>query len=104
VLDEDGTFASRCNLSMVALEPVPEEAEAAETGEVEAHGKVDVNPLGLADEVLLKNLIGQHLHYTGSDRARMILSEWSTYRMRFVKVMPRELADKQAPTGAMRAA
>ncbi|MCC7183777.1 MAG: glutamate synthase subunit alpha [Rhodocyclaceae bacterium] len=111
VLDEDGTFASRCNLSMVALEPVPEEAEAAETGEVEAHGKVDVNPLGLADEVLLKNLIGQHLHYTGSDRARMILSEWSTYRMRFVKVMPheyrralREMADKQAPTGAMRAA
>ena len=25
VLDEDGTFASRCNLSMVELEPMPQE-------------------------------------------------------------------------------
>ena len=25
VLDEDGTFSERCNLSMVELEPIPEE-------------------------------------------------------------------------------
>ncbi len=32
VLDEDGTFETRCNLAMVELEPVPEEEQIAETG------------------------------------------------------------------------
>ena len=31
VLDEDGTFESRCNMAMVELEPVPEEEEISET-------------------------------------------------------------------------
>ena len=34
VLDEDGSFAKRCNMSMVQLEAIPEEVAASETGEV----------------------------------------------------------------------
>src|SRR5690606_19806737 len=36
VLDEDNTFASRCTLSMVELEPVPEEDELLER--LQRHG------------------------------------------------------------------
>src|SRR6266850_7777535 len=47
VLDEDGTFASRCNLAMVELEPLPEEEEASERiyhqiHDLGSHGRVDV--------------------------------------------------------------
>jgi glutamate synthase (NADPH/NADH) large chain len=90
VLDEDKSFEKRCNLSMVALEPVPEEVAQSETGELEGHGKVDVRHLGRADEDLLKSLIKQHVDYTGSERAKTILADWSGYRNKFVKVMPNE--------------
>ncbi len=90
VLDEDKSFEKRCNLSMVALEPVPEEVAQSETGELEGHGKVDVRHLGRVDEELLKSLIGQHVEYTGSERAQAILAEWPNYRHKFVKVMPNE--------------
>ncbi len=90
VLDEAGGFEQRCNLSMVALEPVPEEEAASETGEVESHGKVDVRHLGRADDELLRSLIEKHAQHTGSERARRILANWERYRARFVKVMPNE--------------
>ncbi|MFZ2852889.1 MAG: glutamate synthase-related protein [Rhodocyclaceae bacterium] len=94
VLDEDGTFASRCNLAQVALEPVEEEFAArrgSESGDdLEAHGKVDIRHLGLADEVLLKSLIEKHAQYTGSLQAKKILADWASWRARFVKVMPHE--------------
>jgi glutamate synthase (NADPH/NADH) large chain len=104
VFDEDGGFSKRCNLSMVELEPVPEEEALSETGELEGHGKVEVNHLGVADEALLKNLITKHHHHTGSERARMLLDNWVEYRAKFVKVMPneyrralRELAAQKQP-------
>ena len=90
VLDEAGGFEKRCNLSMVALEPVPEEEAASETGEIESHGKVDVRHLGRADDELLRSLIEKHAQYTDSARARHILSNWDRYRGKFVKVMPNE--------------
>jgi glutamate synthase (NADPH/NADH) large chain len=90
VLDEAGGFEKRCNLSMVALEPVPEEEAASETGEIESHGKVDVHHLGRADDELLRSLIEKHAQHTGSTRARMILDKWDSYRTKFVKVMPNE--------------
>ena len=90
VLDEAGSFEKRCNLSMVALEPVPEEEAASETGEVESHGKVDVRHLGRADDELLRSLIERHVQLTGSARGRHILDNWSSYRTKFVKVMPHE--------------
>src|SRR5258705_6930378 len=47
VLDEDGSFATRCNMAMVELEPVPEEEEINarqfhQAGDLDALGKVDV--------------------------------------------------------------
>ena len=94
VLDEEGTFSTRCNMAQVALEPVEEEIAArqgsASGDELESHGKVDVRHLGMADEALLKGLIEKHADQTGSPQARRILDDWATFRARFVKVMPHE--------------
>ena len=94
VLDEDGSFESRCNMAQVALEPVEEEIAARKGSgagdDLESHGKVDVRHLGMEDEILLKGLVEQHARRTGSVRAGKILEDWATYRARFVKVMPHE--------------
>ncbi len=94
VLDEDGTFASRCNLAMVALEPLPEEMEAraqSDCGpELEQHGKVAIDHLTMGDELILKGLIERHARFTGSRRAKEVLAHWEVWRKRFVKVFPHE--------------
>jgi glutamate synthase (NADPH/NADH) large chain len=96
VLDEDGTFASRCNLAMVELEPVPEEDALLELlhhhgGDIEFHGRVDVtSAMNSHDEERLLTMIQNHLHYTGSAKARRIIENWADYRPKFVKVMPVE--------------
>ncbi|MEL6947088.1 MAG: glutamate synthase-related protein, partial [Pseudomonadota bacterium] len=96
VLDEDGTFASRCNLAMVELEPVPEEDDLMESehhhgGDIEHHGRVDVSSdLTRHDDERLRQLIENHKHYTGSDRAAEILDNWEAFRSKFVKIMPTE--------------
>ena len=90
VLDEDGTFPQRCNMSMVQLESVPEEAAASETGEVDSKGRVHFNHLNKADEAALRGKIEKHLRYTGSARAKQILDNWAAYLPKFVKVMPTE--------------
>jgi glutamate synthase domain-containing protein 3 len=84
VFDEDGGFKSRCNLSMVHLEPVLTE------GEQDAKLKRDLWHHGFSDEALLRHLIEQHGRHTGSARAREILEQWAQYRLRFVKVFPKE--------------
>ena len=68
VLNLDGKFERRCNTSMVALEPVEEEADVA----------------------LLKKLISRHARYTGSARARRVLANWDAMLPKFVRVMPIE--------------
>jgi glutamate synthase (NADPH/NADH) large chain len=96
VLDEDGRFATRCNLAMVELEPVPEEDDLLEKlhhhgGDIECHGRVDVSSdMTSRDEERLIKLIQNHVHYTGSARARHILDHWEEFRPKFVKVMPVE--------------
>jgi glutamate synthase (NADPH) large chain len=90
VLDEDGGFEKRCNLSMVALEAIPEEAAASETGEVESHGRVHFNHLNQADEAALREQIEKHLRYTQSPRAKHILDNWAMFLPKFTKVMPTE--------------
>ncbi|MCX8016563.1 MAG: glutamate synthase large subunit, partial [Rhodocyclaceae bacterium] len=81
VLDEDGMFAKRCNLSMVALEKV--EPAQAQAGDALLHR-------GEADETQLQRMIEQHALATGSERARQILADWGHYRTKFVKVFPHE--------------
>ena len=90
VLNEDGGFEKRCNLSMVALEPVAAEVDVSETGEVESHGRVHFNHLDQADELALREQIKKHLRYTHSLRAKHILDNWSEYLPKFTKVMPTE--------------
>jgi glutamate synthase (NADPH/NADH) large chain len=79
VLDLNGDFASRCNLSMVALEKVLPEAE--QTGQQHR---------GQSDEAQLKAMIASHAEFTGSARAQSILADWDSYREKFVKVFPHE--------------
>ncbi|GGA58665.1 glutamate synthase large subunit [Pelagibacterium lentulum] len=96
VLDEDDSFRSRCNLAMVDLEPVEEEEELMRKlhhhgGDLEWHGRVDISgDMTKHDDERLYQLISNHLHYTGSDRAKHILDNWEEYRPKFVKVMPVE--------------
>jgi glutamate synthase domain-containing protein 3 len=69
VLDEDGTFARRCNLEMVGLEPVVEPEDAA----------------------LVVDLLRRHEAATGSRVARRLLDEGQAGLARFRKVMPHDL-------------
>jgi glutamate synthase (ferredoxin) len=68
VLDEDGTFPSRCNVQMVGLEKL----ETAE--EIEE----------------LRKLVQQHADYTKSQRAFKVLALWEEMAPKFVKVMPKD--------------
>jgi glutamate synthase domain-containing protein 2/glutamate synthase domain-containing protein 1/glutamate synthase domain-containing protein 3 len=67
VLDEDQLLDTRCNSEDVDLEScsAPEDVAA------------------------LRRLIERHYEFTGSHRAKDILSEWENYRPLFVKVTPR---------------
>ncbi|MEX2318954.1 MAG: hypothetical protein WD626_03815, partial [Bauldia sp.] len=106
VLDEDDSFASRCNLSMVELEPVAEEDELMERelhhgGDIEHKGLIDVMAdMTGHDGERLHVLISNHARFTGSARANMILDNWSDWLPKFRKVMPveyrRALAEMKA--------
>ena len=84
VLDEEGTFAERCNPNMVQLESVLAE------GEQEAKLARGFWHLGQADEVVLKHLLENHAKYTGSLQAKKVLDAWTRYRAKFVKIFPHE--------------
>ncbi|MEG9500826.1 MAG: glutamate synthase large subunit [Methylorubrum extorquens] len=95
VLDEDGSFRDRCNLSMVDLEPVEEEDDLMrrfhQDGDLETKGRVDIlADMSGHDEERLSQLLTNHMKYTGSPKAKQILDEWAAFRTKFVKVMPVE--------------
>ncbi|HEY2231107.1 MAG TPA: glutamate synthase large subunit [Xanthobacteraceae bacterium] len=96
VLDDDGTFASRCNLAMVELEPMPQEEALNEREyhhlrDLESHGRVDVlSDMTRFDAERLHLLITRHARLTGSTRAAAILADWKKYCPLFRKVMPLE--------------
>jgi glutamate synthase (NADPH/NADH) large chain len=96
VFDEDGTFAQRCNLSMVDLEPMAEEEELMQKryhqgGDLDSHGLVDImHDMTRFDAERLHQLIANHAKYTGSARAQTILDNWDRDRPKFRKVMPVE--------------
>ena len=66
VLDEHQLFDTLCNLDMVDIEPVWQDQ----------------------DVTLLHELISRHHEWTGSQRARDILSRWRDMIGKFVKIMP----------------
>jgi glutamate synthase domain-containing protein 3 len=67
VLDEDGTFAERCNPGLVGLDEVDD-----------------------FDAIELRDLIAEHERRTDSPVARRVLAEWDALRPRFVKVFPHD--------------
>ncbi|MDY7047554.1 MAG: glutamate synthase large subunit [Microcystis panniformis WG22] len=67
VLDESGDFATRCNTQMVALEALEGE---------------EINDL--------RELIQRHADYTHSQKAALVLANWSEMLPKFVKVMPKD--------------
>ncbi len=84
VLDEDGQFAERCNLSMVALEPLlPESEQEAKLARGLWHR-------GQSDEAIVLGMLARHAQFSGSARAKAILADWANWRGRFVKVFPGE--------------
>jgi glutamate synthase (NADPH) large chain len=114
VLDADGTFATRCNMAMVELEPMPAEEEINarvyhHARDLEAHGLVEVmSDMSQFDAARLYLLISRHAHFTGSTIAKKILGDWSTWYPKFRKVMPveyrRALNEMKAEARAMQAA
>jgi glutamate synthase (NADPH/NADH) large chain len=115
VLDEDGTFERRCNLSMVELEPVLEEEEVSaqiygHAQDLETGGRVDVSSdMTRYDAERLRILITRHARFTHSRRAADMLADWGRYLPLFRKVMPleyrRALAEmKREQAAAMQAA
>ncbi len=82
VLDEDGTFASRCNTELVGLEPVEPSTE---------------------DEATLRELLARHHDLTGSEPAARILGDWAASLPRFVRVIPHDYRRVLAAQARMRA-
>jgi glutamate synthase (NADPH/NADH) large chain len=68
VYDEDGDFASRCNLGMIEIEEIRSER----------------------DELNLLALIRKHFSLTGSERAAGMLDDWAKARGFFRKLIPTE--------------
>ncbi|MDQ3261389.1 MAG: glutamate synthase-related protein, partial [Pseudomonadota bacterium] len=84
VFDEDGLFEQRVNSSMVTVEPLQS------IHEQEAKLSRDIWHRDETDEALLKGMIERHAQLTHSERAKLILAEWTTWRGKFVKVFPIE--------------
>ena len=91
-------FSSRCNPSMVALEPLRSEQEQ----------RRDVDPaiwhLDECDEIIVRRLIERHFRFTGSAIARQLLDDWQRSREFFVKVFPHEYRRALTEMRAARAA
>jgi glutamate synthase (NADPH/NADH) large chain len=109
VLDEDRSFEKLCNMSMVELEPVIQEEDASwriyhQAGDLEHHGRVDIDHMDRDDAVRLHRLITNHQKYTDSGRAKEILAHWKDYLPKFRKVMPVEYRNALAQLKVMQAA
>lgn len=90
VYDPDGDFAKKCNMAMVALDPVLSSADQESKIDRAIWHSIVRNGEGQTDEVILKGLIERHFKYTGSTRARNLLDDWANARSKFVKVFPTE--------------
>ncbi|MBQ4856395.1 glutamate synthase subunit alpha [Rhodanobacter sp. B2A1Ga4] len=90
VFDPELRFQARCNLSMVALEPLLAGVEQELRVPRTLWHPLTRGAPGETDEAILRRLVESHFRYTGSFRAKAILHDWSNARTHFVKVMPHE--------------
>ncbi len=67
VLDEDGSFSSRCNKELVLLQPLFDPEETKE----------------------VYDLIQNYVDYTNSANGKKILANWDAYVSKFVRVIPK---------------
>lgn len=67
VFDESNEFSQRCNMNMVGLETPSND-----------------------NFIELKQLINNHFNYTKSEKAKRILEDFESYKLKFVKVIPHE--------------
>ena len=77
VYDESGDFHLYCNTAMVDLLALGEGAALHTNRE---------------DEVVLRQLLQEHVRHTGSGKAQMVLNGWDVHAKKFVKVMSHEYA------------
>ncbi len=96
VLDQDDSFAKRCNLAMVELEPIEAEEEINDrlyhqSRDLQFPTTVDVmSDLTRYDAERLRQLVANHARLTGSTRAKALLDDWAESLPKFRKVMPVE--------------
>jgi glutamate synthase (NADPH) large chain len=88
VFDEDGTFEQRCNMAMIELESIEDDALGDEDDAIAI--SEFVADLSNGDARRLHRLIANHARYTGSPRAKHILDNWLDMLPKFRKVMPIE--------------
>jgi glutamate synthase (NADPH/NADH) large chain len=67
IYDVDGSFASRCNMEMVDLDPLDHE-----------------------DASVLNDLIAKHYAYTASNVAKFVLGDFESQLKNFIKVFPKD--------------
>jgi glutamate synthase (NADPH/NADH) large chain len=103
VYDPAGDFAGKCNMAMVALDPVLSSAEQEAKVDQAIWHATTRGGKGQTDEAILKGLIERHFKYTGSTRARNLLDDWANARSKFVKVFPTEYKRALAELNAEKA-
>ncbi|HSG55306.1 MAG TPA: glutamate synthase subunit alpha, partial [Paracoccaceae bacterium] len=98
VYDEDGTFASRCNMAQVELLPISTDPSPTEGMGLPQQRALGIHDYGMGDPLYhdaerLRVLVERHKLHTGSARATALLEDWDTALGKFVKVMPRDYAN-----------
>ncbi|WP_293000349.1 glutamate synthase-related protein [Nevskia sp.] len=90
IYDPDGKFQSKCNMAMVAVEPLLIKSEQEANVDRALWHSLERNGKKQTDEAILKYLLERHFKHTGSTRARNLLDDWANGRKKFVKVFPHE--------------
>ncbi len=70
VLDEKNSLRDSCNKELVELLPLTDQEDVS----------------------LIKDLLEEHIEYTKSNKAQTILNNWDDYKLKFIKVLPKEFA------------
>ncbi|HET7268588.1 MAG TPA: glutamate synthase-related protein [Oleiagrimonas sp.] len=89
VYDPEHVFEHKCNLDMVALEPVLSGIEQ-ESRIPRNQWHITRNGTQATDEAIVRELLEAHFRHTGSFRAKEILQDWAAASEHFVKVMPND--------------
>jgi len=82
ILDEGGNFETLCNMAMVRIEKIYNDQVFTKDMAILSKDFLRY------DAQRLRNMLEDHLKYTGSNQAKKILADWVTYLPKFIKIMP----------------